>query len=183
MRPPRGLSDVEKRAWARLAQTVTPLEGRAVPPMPPRDVNAKQTPLAAPALSRQATRLVKPSPPVSMHEGGGTLDARWDRRLSRAGIVPDFTLDLHGHTLDTAYQRLNRGLAQAIAQGARILLVISGRPRPVDAADRGSNRGAIRAKLLDWIAAGPYAGAIAAIRPAHPKHGGPGALYIVLRKR
>lgn len=67
--------------------------------------------------------------------------------------------------------------------GARVVLVIAGKPRPVDAADRGSARGAIRAKLLDWLAAGPHGGSIAAIRKAHRRHGGEGALYLVLKRR
>ena len=63
-----------------------------------------------------------------------------------------------------------------------MVLVITGRARPVDAADRGSRRGAIRAKLLDWLAAGPHGSKIAAVRPAHPRHGGAGAVYVVLRR-
>ena len=41
---------------------------------------------------------------------------------------------------------------------------------------------AIRAKVMDWLASGPQASKIAAIRPAHPRHGGAGAVYLVLRK-
>ena len=118
--------------------------------------------------------------------GGGiapnTLDKSWDRKLSKAGIEPDFRLDLHGHTLDAAYHRLDEGLAQARAMQARLVLVVTGKPRPVDPADRGTARGAIRAKILDWLAAGRHAHAIAAVRKAHRKHGGDGALYLVLRR-
>ncbi len=100
-----------------------------------------------------------------------------------ADVSPDYTLDLHGHTLDAAHLRLDRGLTQAIADGARVVLLITGRPRPVDDhAARGERRGAIRAKLLDWLAAGPHASRIAAVRQAHPRHGGAGAEYIVLRR-
>ena len=38
-------------------------------------------------------------------------------------------------------------------------------------------------KFLDWLAAGPHASRIAAIRPAHPRHGGAGAVYVILRRR
>jgi DNA-nicking Smr family endonuclease len=34
----------------------------------------------------------------------------------------------------------------------------------------------------DWLAASRHAGDIAAVRNAHPRHGGGGALYIVLRR-
>ncbi len=110
------------------------------------------------------------------------LDASWERKLAKTAITPDFTLDLHGYTLDAAHQRLDHGLALALAQQARVVLVVTGRPRPVDPADRGQRRGAIRAKLLDWLAAGSHAAKIAAVRPAQPRHGGAGAVYVVLKR-
>jgi DNA-nicking Smr family endonuclease len=94
-------------------------------------------------------------------------------------VHPDFTLDLHGATLDAAHGRLEHGLTLALAQGARLVLLITGRDRPSD--DRRS-RGAIRRKFMDWLAIGPHAGRIAAVRPAHPRHGGAGAVYIVLKR-
>jgi DNA-nicking Smr family endonuclease len=113
----------------------------------------------------------------------GGLDGSWDRKLGQGVVSPDFTLDLHGHTLDSAHARLEHGITQATAQGARVLLLITGKPRPADELTaRGSRRGAIRAKVLDWLAAGSHASKIAAVRPAHPRHGGAGALYIVLKR-
>jgi DNA-nicking Smr family endonuclease len=123
------------------------------------------------------------APPSRTGEDRAGLDSTWDRKLARGTLSPDFTLDLHGHTLDGAHRRLEEGLAQARALGARVVLVITGKARPTEAADRGERRGAIRAKVLDWLAAGPHASAIAAIRKAHRRHGGDGALYIVLRRR
>jgi DNA-nicking Smr family endonuclease len=110
------------------------------------------------------------------------LDAGWERRLARGLIAPDVTLDLHGAGLDAAHARLDHGLTLAAAQGARVMLLITGRARPRAAADRGEARGAIRAKFLDWLVAGPHASRIAAVRPAHIRHGGPGAVYIILRR-
>ena len=98
-------------------------------------------------------------------------------------LQPDLTLDLHGHTLDAAYDRIMAGLDQARAMGARVVLVIAGRERPVDPADRAHRRGAIRAKLLDWLAASRHADAIAVVRRAHIRHGGEGAIYLVLKRR
>jgi DNA-nicking Smr family endonuclease len=111
---------------------------------------------------------------------GTTLDATWDRRLSRGLAAPDFTLDLHGHNLTTAYDLLDRRLEMAIAAEARLLLLVTGKP---PGAERPVKRGAIRAAVGDWLAASRHAGSIAAVRNAHPRHGGAGALYIVLRRR
>ena len=192
MRPPRGLSPGEAALWARLAGTVKPLN----PPRPAEGSHAKH---GSGARAMVVTSIEQDHSPVPLHHLRWSaspkgqdrkpqtldrhgLDSSWERKLAKAAIAPDFTLDLHGFGLDAAHGRLDSGLALALAQGARMVLVITGRARPVDAADRGSRRGAIRAKLLDWLAAGPHASRIAAVRPAHPRHGGAGAVYVVLRK-
>jgi DNA-nicking Smr family endonuclease len=190
MKPPRGLSVEEAELWARLAATVKPLRPEipkpkvAVQPQadaggPPPATKPAKVPAAKPPPA-PPQRVIAPHPRTPEDRVG--LDSTWDRKVARGTLTPDFTLDLHGHTLDTAYQRLDQGLAQARALGARVVLVITGKPRPAEAADRGQKRGAIRAKVLDWLAAGQHASAIAAIRKAHRSHGGDGALYLVLRK-
>ena len=110
------------------------------------------------------------------------LDSHWDRKLKAGEIAPELTLDLHGHGLDAAYNRLMDGMAQARGMDARSVLVVTGKPRGGDPADRGERRGAIRAKILDWLAASEHGSAIAAVRTAHRRHGGEGALFIVLRR-
>ncbi len=189
-RTPRGLSPEEQALWARLAASVTPLHPRKAPnPAPAKPVPvplAKSAPIAPvpkPPKGRVPAPIVrKPAAPVGSRAPSG-LDSHWERKLGRAAIAPEVTLDLHGHTLDQAHQRLDSGLMQAKAMGARLVLVITGKARPVDAADRGERRGAIRAKILDWLAAGAHSSDIAAIRNAHRRHGGDGAIYIVLKRR
>jgi DNA-nicking Smr family endonuclease len=171
-----------------VARTVLPLEPAAmkaapvapvapVSEAPPVSVKRPRGRVPAPLPAPPAHA---PAPPRPLDRHG--LDAGWDRQLGKGTVSPDFTLDLHGASLDAAHARLDHGLALAIAQGARLVLVVTGRARPYDPADRGSRRGAIRAKFLDWLAAGPHAGRIAAVRAAHPRHGGAGALYVVLRR-
>ena len=190
MRAPRGLTAEESELWARLAATVKPMhrpptrkaQGEpaqaatttAPPPLPVRKVKGRvPPPLPAPPPPA--------SPPATLTGPG--LDSHWERRLARQTTTPDFTLDLHGCTLEQAHLRLDHGLMQAKAMGARVVLLVTGKPRPVAAADRGEKRGAIRAKVLDWLAAGPHGSDIAAVRPAQRRHGGEGALYLVLRRR
>ena len=179
---PRGLSEEEQAAWARLAHTVTPMAGRKAPVLP-REKVEEATQVAAPPKPAKSASPVRRPVPSPAPQAANTLDSHWDRRLKKGEIAPDFTLDLHGHSLDAAYQRLMRGLAQAKAMQARLVLVVTGKPRPVDAADRGHARGAIRAKILDWLAASDHHADIAAIRGAHRRHGEAGALYIVLKRR
>jgi DNA-nicking Smr family endonuclease len=189
MKPPRGLSAEEAAAWARLAATVRPLnpprDGEGDRPKaggggpPPGATSLEKRPAANPLRQPPLSRRLPPPRPGEDRSG---LDSTWDRKLARGTLAPDFTLDLHGHTLEAAHHRLDHGLAQAKALGARVVLVITGKPRPAEAADRGQRRGAIRAKILDWLAAGPHGPSIAAIRNAHRRHGGEGALYLVLRR-
>jgi len=182
---PRGLSAEEEAAWAKLALSVEPFEGRKLPKMPAAaaaDVKAKPVRVKRAAAPRPIPKTPPLAPKTVRRIGHVSLDATWDRKLKSGAIVPDYTLDLHDHFVDAAYSRLIDGMAQAQAMGARLVLVITGRSRPVEAADRGSKRGVIRAKILDWLAASDHGESIAAVRKAHRKHGGEGAIYIVLRR-
>jgi DNA-nicking Smr family endonuclease len=196
MRAPRGLSVGEQAAWAHLAASVKPLPGkkRPAPPAPPKPlIPAPPKPQKVAAPAKPAKPAAKPRTPLAVRTVPGVpaasaagdpgLDSHWDRRVKAGRLDPDLTLDLHGHTLDTAYDRIMAGIDQAQAMGARVVLVVAGRERPVDPADRMAKRGAIRAKLLDWLAASRHAGAITAVRRAHTRHGGEGALYLILKRR
>ena len=164
----RRLGPDEAALWARVVASVRPLDG-ALPTMPAAEV---------PALPRRSAS-APPAPPERRPAPGTTLDAGWDRRLARGLVQPDATLDLHGSNLATAYRLLDRRLEQAIAEGGRVLLLITGKPR----SENSGGRGAIRAAVHDWLAASRHGGDIAAVRGAHPRHGGAGALYIVLRRK
>ncbi|MEO7655479.1 MAG: Smr/MutS family protein [Sphingomicrobium sp.] len=100
--------------------------------------------------------------------------------MARGTTRPDRVVDLHGHSLDTAWQAIDRGLDQAIASGERLVLLITGHRRD---GDPPLARGRIRAAVEGWLAASSHASSIAAIRPAHRSHGGGGSLYVVLRRR
>lgn len=181
---PRGLSAEEAAAWAKLAASVTPLAGRKLTPRPELPVHKVKAPVQHKVGVGTAPKPTIPAPsrPAPAPAMGQGLDSHWERKIKSGQLQPDFTLDLHGHNLDAAYDRLMHGIDQARAVGARVVLVIAGRHRPVEAADRGEKRGAIRAKMLDWLAASRHGDAISAVRKAHIRHGGEGALYLVLKR-
>ena len=211
MRTPRGLTTGEQAAWAHLAASVKPLPGkkRPSPPLEGRGTTEGGGGASTTGAPAPPGKFVKPakvarpapasSPPLRDGPGVGvrrpkhasapppaatpaSLDSHWDRRMKGGRLEPDLTLDLHGDTLDTAYERIMTALDQARAMQARVVLVVAGRERPVDPADRMARRGAIRAKLLDWLAASRHGGAITAVRRAHVRHGGEGALYLILKR-
>ena len=176
----RRLTADEAALWARVMATVTPIEpGRPVPivderPKPLSGRQAVATPRCVIA-SRPALATSLAAAP------GTTLDGSWDRRLSRGLVQPDATVDLHGHTLNSAHSLLDAALGHSIARGDRVVLLITGKaPRPES--ERPHARGAIRAAVGEWLRASRHASAIAAVRGANPRHGGTGALYIVLRR-
>jgi DNA-nicking Smr family endonuclease len=124
----------------------------------------------------------KAKPPAARTPAdAATLDGSWDSRLSRGLVSPDRSIDLHGHGLNSAYNELDQALERAIRQGDRLVLLVTGKPPPRES-ERPHARGAIRAAIGDWLAASRHSDRIAAVRGAHPRHGGTGALYIVLRR-
>ena len=158
--------------WRQVAASVRPLSGRRM--IAEEVATAVVRPVAAGAARRFA--------PPPAQRATDTLDGGWDRRLRLGAVAPDVTIDLHGHSLAQAHAALDRRLGDALAAGARVVLVITGRPPRPDAAGGERPRGVIRASIDHWIAASRHAGSIAAVRHAHPRHGGTGAIYLVLRR-
>ena len=169
----RSLSPDEADLWAKVAATIRPLSRRKLESQPPelkaKVVKARSARPAAPAKPLR--------PPTPLQDQ--TLDGSWDKRLRGGSVEPDRTLDLHGMNLDNAWQAIDRALEQAIASGARVLLLITGHHRP---GDPPVERGRIRAAVHDWLAHSRHASHIAAVRGAHRRHGGGGSLYLILRR-
>ena len=174
----RRLTAAETALWKRVAATVRPLAGTATP----HDA-ALPVPISPPAAPRAATRPPEPPRPTSQPSyqppalpvTAATLDGSWDQRLRRGQVIPDRVIDLHGYTLADAHAVLSAALDDAIADGARVLLVITGK-------GRGDRPSRIKAELADWLGTGALRSRIAALRPAHPRHGGGGAHYLILRR-
>lgn len=165
----RRLTAQERALWSRVAATVRPLHGKhlALPSeLPTPDVPQPSFSRPVPAPRPQ----VGPTHPVT----SATLDGSWDRRLRKGDIVPDRTIDLHGHTLTAAHALLADIIE--LDGGERVLLVVTGKGR----ADRPSR---IRAELQYWLESSRLRSRIAALRPAHPRHGGGGAFYVILKRR
>ncbi|MEO5938222.1 MAG: Smr/MutS family protein [Sphingomonas sp.] len=178
------LNPDEAALWARVMATVTPLPGaKSVKPVGGVGWGVPQAAAAVvrthPSPSPKEEGLKKKSSPKTVP--GTTLDGAWDRRLARGSVEPDTTVDLHGHTLGSAHGMLDAALERSRLRGDRVILLITGKP-PRPSSERPHARGAIRAAVGDWLHASRHAEAIAAVRGASPRHGGAGALYIVLRR-
>jgi DNA-nicking Smr family endonuclease len=177
----RRLAPEEKALWGRVMATVKPLvPGKVPPPQDPVRVERSRDIVKA-GMTERTLDFARGERKVVKPADKNTLDSTWDRRIHKGGIIPDISVDLHETTLSGAYARLDRTLEQAIHQKLRVVLLVTGHARLHDRAS-GQGRGAIAAVVRDWLAASRHASAISAVRQAHPRHGGAGALYIVLKR-
>jgi DNA-nicking Smr family endonuclease len=181
----RRLSPEERALWHKLTATVTPL--RRVRPQPapePATLEAFTQAIEAPRVKGRVPPMRAPAapPPAPAPEPVPVLDGSWEKRIRAGRLTPDHSIDLHGLNLAAAHVRLDRALGEAALMGWRVLLVVTGKPRPAPAPGETRRRGAIRAEIGDWLTRSPHAHRIASVRQAHPRHGGEGALYIILRR-
>jgi DNA-nicking Smr family endonuclease len=177
----RRLTTDEQARWAEVARTVRIMQGKRAPP----NMVTESAPSSAPVKAeRVLTRAAPQQVPVpSPRSPVPVLDSSWEKRVRSGTLMPDMSIDLHGHNLSMAHLQLNRALAGALAQGVRTLLVVTGKPRQRNENSSHSQRGAIRAEIGHWLQTSPHADAIASVRVAHPRHGGDGALYVILRRK
>jgi DNA-nicking Smr family endonuclease len=102
---------------------------------------------------------------------GWQLDRGMIKNL-RIGRVPlDARLDLHGLTQPAAYQRLHEFIAMTSKAGMRCVLVITGKS------------GILKQEAPRWLREPMLAQRIIGTETAAPRHGGNGALYIVLKRK
>jgi DNA-nicking Smr family endonuclease len=117
-----------------------------------------------------AVDLVARSRAKKGHEISGTQMTA----LKNGAVKIDAKLDLHGMTQAAAHQELGYFLQKQIAGGARMLLIITGKGK--------NNEGVLRHALPGWLMTGEFKNYILTIHPAHVRHGGDGATYVLLRK-
>lgn len=186
----RGLSAEERALWERVAASARPLRlpapEPAPPPAPPED-QAPPFPLTAPRSLIRPGLTPPPGPPAAPRPAGPpppAIDARLQRRLMRGKSRPESRIDLHGMTLSEAHGALVRFILGARSRGQRLVLVITGKGAGAgtDAGPLFEARGVLRRQVPHWLAQPPLAEAVQHLAPAHPRHGGEGALYVYLRR-
>jgi DNA-nicking Smr family endonuclease len=135
---------------------------------------------AAPApepvpVSENVVPLQAPAPAVPRAPGG--VDRGTVERLRRGRVAVDGRIDLHGMDQRAAFAALMGFVETSSRAGKRALLVITGK----GALSEGG--GVLRRNAPSWLMASPLAGRILTIEPAHIRHGGGGAFYVLLRRK
>lgn len=161
-------------------------EGSAAPAVsrPPRQTETAAVP--APSAQERAphrppaTPVPAPSPrpnvPLLDHRRSPGLDKSTAGRFAKGMMDIDATIDLHGLTQPVAHAALARFIVDSADLGRRCLLVITGK-------GNREGSGILRAEVPRWLNEPGMRGLILAFTHAQPKHGGAGALYVLLKRR
>jgi DNA-nicking Smr family endonuclease len=171
----RRLSDDERALWSGFARGVTPLRRAVSAPLgvAPDQVKGETPP--AQSIPKQRAQAKQP-PPLAQ------FDRRLRQRVARGRAAIDARLDLHGMTQEQAHGALSHFLAQAQAQDAKLVLVVTGKGIG-GAASSASERGVLRRQVPLWLSLPEFRRFIVSFQQAHVSHGGEGALYLRLRRR
>jgi DNA-nicking Smr family endonuclease len=189
----RKLSEEERTLWVRVTRSIAPLRRRPVSaesieaalagkpmPKPPPSARAKGVAHnAAPALkptSKPASH--KPVPKLAPQLA--PLARREKQRLARGTFALDARIDLHGKTQSEAHAALLGFLRAAQRDGARFVLVITG--KGARARDDWSEPGVLKRQVPQWLRLPEFRDYIVGFEDAHVGHGGEGALYVRLRR-
>jgi DNA-nicking Smr family endonuclease len=190
----RRLSEAEHKLWSGVTRSIAPLKRRppnphqqdAIPAAgerasasrltpPPGRRRSEPTPARHPAPKAAVKPVSKPTPPVV------GLDRRQKQRLVRGTETIDGRIDLHGKTQSEAHAALLGFLRRAQAEGARYVLVITGKGGASGPGAAGE-RGILRRQVPMWLRLPEFRLHVLAVEDAHVAHGGAGALYVRVRR-
>jgi DNA-nicking Smr family endonuclease len=163
---------------------VKPLKGRkkparkraAVVPRPKAEGSLPVPEISLASLGMTRSRPAKTAPTTPL-----PFDRDVDRALSRGRRVIEAKLDLHGMTLAAAERAVTTFIADAAAQNRRVVLIVTGKGMRLEGGRVFGGR--IRAEFPNWLERAENRARVAGVRAAHPRHGGSGAFYVLLRRR
>ena len=105
------------------------------------------------------------------------LDQMILNKLRAGGLSPEAHLDLHGLNAMQAFEALRGFFKGSWYKGLRTVLVVPGRGR-----NSPDGFGILREKLQSWLTQDPFKRVVLAFCTAQPHDGGPGSVYVLLRK-
>jgi DNA-nicking Smr family endonuclease len=180
----RQLSEEERALWSSIARSITPLPGSQTTATAATSAPSESERAPPPAAPSPATRPEAPAdkrpPPLA------PLGRRLKQRVVRGREPIDGRLDLHGKTQSEAHAALLRFLRRAQGDGAKLVLVVTGKGTRRETNSRSSEgpaeRGVLRRQVPLWLALPEFRPFVVAFEDAHIFHGGEGALYVRLRR-
>lgn len=177
----RSLSEDERALWETVTRAVAPLRRRKA------KIKAieEAEPIAAPLPAKPVRKTVTPLPAAPAKPAGppplAPLGRRMRQKLGRGTEPIDARIDLHGLTQADAHAALAHFLRRAQRDGARVVLVITGKgARP--GADPHAERGVLKRQVPLWLESSELRPLVVGFESAGTGHGGAGALYVRVRK-
>jgi DNA-nicking Smr family endonuclease len=119
--------------------------------------------------------------------GNPGIDKRQADRLRRGRLEIDGRLDLHGMKQQEAHHRLHAFVLRNYDQGARCLLLITGKGTQRVSEDAGfmpdRDIGVLKRNVPRWLQEPGLRDKVLSVSEAQARHGGSGALYVLLRRK
>ncbi|AOV98682.1 DNA mismatch repair protein MutS [Edwardsiella hoshinae] len=137
-----------------------------------RRAAAQQVLVARPDyLSLEAVEMLSPHDLVGFKREG--IQEGVYRKLRLGKYALQAVLDLHRHTLSEARSALLQFIADCLARDIRTVLVLHGK------GERSQPQALLKSYVSAWL---PQIPEVMALHSAERRHGGSGALYVLLRK-
>jgi DNA-nicking Smr family endonuclease len=181
---PRPPTAEEMELWEKVAETVAPIakprKAKPAPVVPEaKPKPERRAKVSTAAVVMPPARPPAPKPPPAL----APMDKRTRSRVSRGVVAVDRRIDLHGLTQAAAEARLKRFLREAQDDGARVVLVITGKGGESGMDDGRAERGVLRRMTPHWLASPTMREVVVGFEEAARGHGGSGALYVRIRRR
>ena len=183
----RHLTPDEHKLWSGVIRSIAPLK-RKLPKARAHEVKPAPAEQAPPTLRR--TEPAPPRQPIAPSASKPAsrpalpvvgLERRDKQRLVRGTQGIDLRIDLHGKTQSEAYAALFSFLRKAQSDGAKFVLVITGKGG--NAREDGSERGVLKRQVPQWLRLPEFRRFVLGFEDAHHRHGGAGALYLRIKRQ
>lgn len=182
---PREPAETEEEFFARHMQQVTPLKNdgriRVTPPLPTVQLRAQteENEALAELYDLVAGRAGFDVTDTDEYVEGTVigLDIRLVRKLRTGEFSRQAALDLHGMTADMAQIEVENFIVGAVRLGLRCVLIVHGRGR-----NSPGQIPVLKDRLQQWLTRAKLARLVLAFATARPHDGGPGAMYVLLRR-
>lgn len=181
----RRLSAEEIELWLSVTKTITRRPGASVPHLatpakPAAATDGEQTATPPGVASPPVVRPASASNPAAP-AGLAPIERRLRQRLARGQAAPDAAIDLHGMGRQEAFVALRSFLSRAQQEGARLVLVVTGKGERGQEMD--GETGILRKSVPQWLHAPDYRAIVIGFEEASRSHGGTGALYVRIKRR
>jgi DNA-nicking Smr family endonuclease len=178
----RRLSTAELELWLDATQSVDPKTKTRSPPAPAAKIDSELHPRETarrPPKGPELAGASKQAPP-KLPPPLAPIERRLRQKLSRGRVAPDAEIDLHGMHLREAFSALRAFLSHAQNDGARLVLVVTGKGKRAASAD--FTPGILRKSVPNWLRGAEFHTIVLGFEQAARPHGGSGALYVRLKK-